>query len=309
LEAVGDAEWRVLDEAPADTLEETAAILTATLDLVIPVFLTALGAFALSRDEDDRRRFAVRRQQHERVMAEAVETLAGARPTPRGREPVAGDRSDPLRSALGAVARVLGVTLRPAPPTIGRTQDRAREIAQASGLRTRTVMLSGDWWRAENGPLLAWRQDGSPVALLPAPTGVLGRAHYELFDPADGSTRPVTETTHTGLQPVARMLYRPLPDDLSTLSLLRHLLGPRHRDLRTIVVAGLGAAVLATAIPLGAAILIGQAIPDADRGLLWQIGGGMLAAALGSACFLLAQAVAILRTHSRICRAACGTIC
>jgi NHLM bacteriocin system ABC transporter ATP-binding protein len=231
-------------------------------------------------------------------MAEAVETLAGARPTPRGHEPVAGDRSDPLRSALGAVARVLGVTLRPAPPTIGRTQDRAREIAQASGLRTRTVMLSGDWWRAENGPLLAWRQDGSPVALLPAPTGVLGRAHYELFDPADGSTRPVTETTHTGLQPVARMLYRPLPDDLSTLNLLRHLLGPRHRDLRTIVVAGLGAAVLATAIPLGAAILIGQAIPDADRGLLWQIGGGMLAAALGSACFLLAQAVAILRTQS-----------
>ncbi len=34
------------------------------------------------------------------------------------------------------------------------------------------------------------------------------------------------------------------------------------------------------------------------RACFWQIAGGMLAAALGSACFLLAQAVAILRTQS-----------
>jgi NHLM bacteriocin system ABC transporter ATP-binding protein len=298
LEAGGDAEWRMLDEGPATTLAGTAAILTATLDLAIPVFLAALRAFAQSREEDGRRRFATRRQQNDRVMADAVGALAGSRSAPRGQGRGIGDGGDPLQAALGAVAGALGVTLRPAAPEAERTPDRVREIAQASGLRTRTVLLSGDWWRAENGPILAWRQNGSPVALLPATAGVFGRALYDLFDPADGRRHPVAETTSAGLKAFARMVYRPLPDDLSTLSLIRHLLGPRRRDLRTVVLAGFGAAVLATATPLGAAILIGQAIPDADRNMVWQIAGGMLAAALGSACFLLTQAVAILRTQS-----------
>jgi NHLM bacteriocin system ABC transporter ATP-binding protein len=292
LEAGGEAEWQMLDEAPATTLAETAALLTATLDIVIPVFVDALRRFALRRDEDDRHRFAMRRQHNDRLMAAAVGALAGADAVP--------DRQhggDLLQAALSAVADALDVTLRPAPDA-GWAPDRVREIAQASGLRTRTVLLSGAWWRAENGPLLAYRQDGSPVAILPRHSGFFGKARYEIFDPGAGTRRRATETSTGELQPFARMLYQPLPDNQSTMSLLRHLLRPRRRELRTMALGGLGAAALSTATPLGAAMLIGQAIPDADRNMVWQIGAGMLAAALGSACFLLAQSIATLRAQS-----------
>jgi hypothetical protein len=100
------------------------------------------------------------------------------------------------------------------------------------------------------------------VALLPRLGG------YEILDTVAGTREKATRSTTADLNAFAQMLYRPLPEDLSARSLLRHALGARPRDLRTIVAAGLGAAVLA------------------------------LAAALGSAVFLLVQAMAILRVQS-----------
>jgi NHLM bacteriocin system ABC transporter ATP-binding protein len=73
---------------------------------------------------------------------------------------------------------------------------------------------------------------------------------------------------------------------------------PRRSDIRTIVVAGAAASLLALVVPQGAALLIGLAIPDADANLMWQIAAGMAAAAIGSALFLLAQAVATLRMQT-----------
>src|SRR5262249_50888316 len=163
-----------------------------------------------------------------------------------------------------------------------------RQSAEASGLRTRTVLLSARWWRAENGPLLAFRADGSPVALLPDKTGAFGGGRYRIFDPATGRREPANAKTTSGLNDYARMIYRPLPEDMSTTNLIRYLLDSRRRDLRTIVVAGAAASLLALAAPQGAALLIGLAIPDADPSLMWQIAAGMAAAAFGSALFLLA---------------------
>jgi NHLM bacteriocin system ABC transporter ATP-binding protein len=295
LEAAGEAEWKALDGAPGDTLRGTAAVLTATLDLVTLFFVAALREFRQHREEQDRQRFTARRQVDDAMMADAMSVLAGVSGPPRG--VLDGRGRDPLLAALHAVAGSLGVTLRPAPEA-GRAPDRVREIAEASGLRTRSVLLSGKWWCAENGPLLAYRQDGSPVALLPAQTGFFGRARYRIFDPAAHTRQLASEGTAAGLNVFARMLYRPLPEDLSTRNLLRSLLGSRRSDLRTIVLAGAAAAVLTLGAPQGAALLIGRAIPDADSNMVWQIAAGMAAAAFGSALFLLAQAVATMRTQT-----------
>jgi NHLM bacteriocin system ABC transporter ATP-binding protein len=295
LEAAGEAEWKALDGAPDDTLRGTADVLTATLDLVTPFFIAALREAKQHREEQDRHRFTERRQVDDRMMADAVSVLSGVSGLPR--EELDGRGRDPLLAALHAVAGSLGLTLRPAPEA-GRAPDRIREIAEASGLRTRGVLLSGKWWRSENGPLLAFRQDGSPVALVPAKTGFFGSARYSILDPASNKRQPVNTQTAAELNAFARMLYRPLPEDLSTRNLLRSLLASRHRDVRTILVAGVAASALALAAPQGAALLIGQAIPDADRNVLWQIAVGMAAAAFGSALFLLAQAVATMRTQS-----------
>jgi NHLM bacteriocin system ABC transporter ATP-binding protein len=301
LEATGDAEWKVFEGAPDDTLSGTAAILTATLDLVTPCFVAALRAFRLNREEQDRQHFTARRQVDDAMMADAMSALAGASEPPSGALLLARDgrARDPLLAALHAVAGCLGVALRPAPEG-GRSADSVREIAEASGLRTRAVLLSGRWWCAENGPLLAYRSDGAPVALLPVKSGFFGGARYRVFDPGGNTRQLADERAAAELSPFARMLYRPLPEDLSTGSLLRSLLRSRRKDLRTIVFGGVLAAALSLAAPQGSALLIGRAIPDADSNLVWQIAAGMAAAALGSALFQLAQAVATMRAQSAV---------
>ncbi len=299
LEAAGDAGWSVFEGAPDDTLSGIAAILTATLDLVTPAFVAALRTFRINREEQDRQRLTARRQVDDATMADAMSALAGASAPPRGSLLPARDgrARDPLLAALHAIAGCQGVALRPAPEG-GRAEDAVREIAEASGLRTRSVLLSGRWWCTENGPLLAYRSDGAPVALLPEKSGIFGAARYRILDPARNTRELADESAAAELSPFARMLYRPLPEDLSTGSLLRSLLSSRHKDLRTIVLAGVVASALSLAAPQGAALLIGRASPDADSNLVWQIAAGMAAAAFGSALFLLAQSVATMRAQS-----------
>src|SRR5207247_7556784 len=65
---------------------------------------------------------------------------------------------------------------------------RLQEIADISGVRTRTVALKDEWWRDDNGPLLAFKAETrEPCALLPS------KDHpYELHVPATGHVEPVT---------------------------------------------------------------------------------------------------------------------
>ncbi len=282
LEAVVESDWKTLETGEA-------AMIASTIDLAVSLLFEVLDDVKNRRHAAERDRFTARQELNQRVSETALGTLAGIAGKKKGREP--GPASgDPLLDAVRMAAAVLDVTVHPARGS-GRRVDAIREIAQASGLRTRTVVLSGEWWRKENGPLVAHRND-NPVALLPC------RGGYEIFDPAAGTREKVSESTAGELDSFAQMLYRPLPDDVSARGLLRYVLSSRRRDLRTIALAGAGAAVLGMAAPQGFAILINQAIPDADSNMLWQVVCGVIAAAFGSALFLLTQAIAILRVQS-----------
>jgi ABC-type bacteriocin/lantibiotic exporter with double-glycine peptidase domain len=65
-----------------------------------------------------------------------------------------------------------------------------------------------------------------------------------------------------------------------------------------VLLAGVMTTLLSMITPQAMAILIDQAIPDADRRLLMQIGLGLFAAALGSTLFQLAQGFAIMRLET-----------
>jgi NHLM bacteriocin system ABC transporter ATP-binding protein len=295
MEAAGEAQWSALDSMPGDTLTATIAVLTATLDRVTPLLLAGLREFRLGREQEDQRRFTLRREIDGQLVARAAGMLAGVSDE-RLLRPAAGS-ADALFTAVRAVTDAIGIPLRAAPPT-HRATDPVREIVEESGCRTRAVLLSGGWWRMENGPLLAFRNDGSPVALLPEHTAFFGAPRYRMFDPATGSLERVEAQAAAGLNSYARMIYRPLPEDTSTRSLLRYLLAPRRRELRTIIVSAAAASLLAFAVPQGAALLIGLAIPDANSNMIWQVAAGMFAAGFASALFLLAQAIATLRAQT-----------
>lgn len=256
LEACEEAEWAAIADGGA-------ACLKNTLDLAIGVFLIALRENRARREEEEKRRFTLRQIVSERGLLNAVGALAGFR---LHRSRLGEALENPVHAARRAVLEDLGVPFG------------SREI------RARRVLLSGDWWRRENGPLVAYRKDGSPVAVL---------SGGFLFDPQTHHRARINAEAAKDLQSFAEMIYRPLPENF-----FGWLLRARRRDLRTIALGAAGAALMAFVSPQGAAILIGQAIPDADGNMVWQVAFGMLAAALGAAAFLLAQSMATLRVQT-----------
>jgi ATP-binding cassette subfamily C protein len=68
--------------------------------------------------------------------------------------------------------------------------------------------------------------------------------------------------------------------------------------LLVILITGIAVTLLGMLTPQATAIIIDNAIPDSDRGLLLQVGLGLLVAALGTALFQLAQGFAILRIET-----------
>ncbi|MDF0555520.1 NHLP bacteriocin export ABC transporter permease/ATPase subunit [Kamptonema sp. UHCC 0994] len=209
---------------------------------------------------------------------------------------------DPLLIAAKAVGEAMGITINSTASSenLNQLRDPIKAIARASGIRIRRVTLRDRWWQKDCGPLLGYlQQENQPVALLPTKPG-----NYELFDPILRTRTPVSESQAKLLSPVAYMFYRSLPqrailvnnaDAIAGWDLLWFTLQDRRLEILTLLWIGICVALLGAIAPYATAILIDDAIPDANRKLLWQVGLGLLAASLGSTIFQLVQGFAIVR--------------
>jgi ATP-binding cassette subfamily C protein len=237
-------------------------------------------------------RLADRAQHTRQIQAEALRALAAVlQGTTTQTLALEGP---PLLMVARAVGAALGVTVSPPARSedLSRLNDPLEAIAQASRLRLREVLLTEQWWRHDCGPLVAYlREDKRPVALLPvSPT------RYELFDPVLQTRTPVTARLAATLSPVARMFYRPFPEQARrALALLAFAFGGHVKTLLSIVLTGVAVTVLGMLTPQATAIVIDRAIPDADRQVLFHLGLSLGIAACGAALFQVTQGVALLR--------------
>ena len=183
------------------------------------------------------------------------------------------------------------------PISNGDQRDPLEAIALSSGMRTRRVLLAGKWWEGENGSLLAYQQK-QPVALIQVRSSGVRRDRYVLFDPVPGSLTPVDAGVASALHPVAISFYRPFGPGLGTWDLIKFSAAFHRKDIATIVFSGLAISLLGMAAPEASSILFSQAIPDGDRGMLWQVGIGLAAALLGGMLFQFTQSVSVLRLQT-----------
>jgi len=101
------------------------------------------------------------------------------------------------------------------------------------------------------------------------------------------------------ISPVAYVFYRPFPQKvLKSLQILKFVTKGILRDGATILILGAIIAILGMVIPQATGILIDTAIPSADRGLIFQIGLGLLAINFGSTLLDLVQNVATSRAQT-----------
>ncbi|MEH2229392.1 MAG: NHLP bacteriocin export ABC transporter permease/ATPase subunit [Nostoc sp.] len=239
--------------------------------------------------------FQARQQLNSQVKVNALGELASVLKPKQAELMQAGT---PLLIAAGAVGRALGIKI--LPPVRSEDMKRIKEpleaIARASRIRIRRVLLNERWWQKDSGPLLAYtNQDNCPVALLPAGVG-----KYEIFDPEKHVRIPINNHTAQQLAPFAYVFYRPIPENnLTAIDLILFAFKGKIRELIVIFLTGVVGALLGMLTPLATAILIDSVIPDADRGLLVQIGLGLIAASFGTIIFQIAQGFAGLRLESK----------
>lgn len=244
--------------------------------------------------EEELKRFQAKEQLNQQVTSDALGELASVL-NRRSRQFI--NYSVPLLAAAGAVGHALGIEIRPPARSedLSRLKDSLDAIARASKVRTRQVSLTGKWWNQDCGALLAYTSENqNPVALLP-----IAANRYELLDPTQQVRIPINAKIAQELHPEAYTFYRSLPQTaMSAIALLKFGMHDRTADLVTVLLAGIGVAFLGMLVPQATAIVMDQAIPDANRTLLFQIGIGLFAATCGSTIFKLVQGIALLRTEA-----------
>ncbi|MBV8190630.1 MAG: NHLP bacteriocin export ABC transporter permease/ATPase subunit [Alphaproteobacteria bacterium] len=275
-----------------------------TLDLAIEELHARLLERIAARLEraavEEQRRLSETSQREQLTVRQGLETmaeLAGPRRAVEKTPP-----ADPLLHALSAVCKHLGASLpavrqnQPASdaPAAGR-RDQLRELLATVGLRGRKVLLRDRWWRREGSPMIGWYgEDRRPVALLPLSAG-----HWRAV--AGSTTSVVDEALAARLEGDAVQVY-PAPDKAPVGLLRLFRLGSTGlvRDALGLVVMGLAAALLGLVLPMLTGLAFDAVVPRGDSTALVEIVAGLVAAALGRACFEMVKALAIVRLEGRL---------
>lgn len=248
------------------------------------------------KTEAEFQQFQQLQQLNRQITESAVDSLASA----LKRQPdTLFSEGTPLLIAAGAVARAVGITIRsPAQSEKLSLRDPVEALAISSRIRTRRVVLVGDWWRQEHGPLLAFTQDNRPVALL---IDKSKGYRYVLFDPELRTLTLLNDAIASTLAPTAYMFYRPFPQAIDkAFEVFRFGIKGYEIDTLKLMAVGIIGTLLGMATPQATAILINNAIPNGDRLLLLQIALGLLAVSFGKTIFNLYQGLIALRVSNGI---------
>ena len=283
--------------ATVQALESGAA--TAGLERFHGAVLVALRERITQAEQEQQQRLAARSASDRRSLQWALQQLAevGGGLAPQAERVVS---HDPAIGALGAVAAYHGIRLSQIAAGMTAAGSPVQQVARANGLGLRQVLLRGNWWRFDNGPLLATRGAAKQsVALLP-----IGSRAYRLWDPVDGTSVEVDHAIAAEIAPQAVMAYRPMPRNLSSVAALIKFAGRGvGRELATIIAVATAAGVIAALLPVAMGFLFQSAIPRAEIGQVWLVIIGLTLAAFGAGVFDLTIAIALLRIEGR-CEAA-----
>jgi NHLM bacteriocin system ABC transporter ATP-binding protein len=231
-------------------------------------------------------------QLRSRALSGLVSVLAG--PT---LEALVGEAEEPLLRACRILGERDGIFFK-APPsweTSGRVRDPLAAICRASRVRSRRVMLRGEWWTTDSGNLVAFiEQSETPVALLRSSKG------YELFEPMEMSRRPVTREVAESLNWEAYTFYRSFPDEpIRGRGLLRRAVQEARADLGFILAMAVGSGLLALLVPMATKHMLGQIVPAALRSEVWILGLALVGVQVGIGLFNLARAFTLVRIEGR----------
>lgn len=204
-----------------------------------------------------------------------------------------------LVTACRIVGNATGIRILPRPDAMdGQAEAQTLDgIATASRIRTRQVILRGEWWKQDNGALLAYIEaDKHPVALLP-----LSPSQYEMHDPVERTQVKVTQEVAFRLAPFAHSFYRAFPErKLSAQDVLRFGLQGSGDDLKVVLFMGILGGLLGIIPPLAIGRIFDTIIPQRETAQLLILAAILVISALAGALFQITRSIAVLRVESKL---------
>lgn len=317
-------DWSRKAEGGSETAEVLAGDGTTLSEAEIPILaslfsegqlttlLGQLGSDAVravgeqkAREEQDaleRRRRGIRGRDEAALQAQENLRKAGDLMPALG-PPLDPQAANLLFETMQVVAAASGIELgQPAEAGGKNFQEEAARIAERSRVRIRKVVLRGQWWQEDHGPLLAQSKGGTPLALIPLSRG----RGYKVIDRTKNAQPKLNAAQAEELSVFAFMLYRPLPQrplpqgpGIGWRILLGFTFAGLRRDLLQLFAAGVAVGVLGATVPLLTGWLIDQAVTTADDSLLVQLAAGLLAVAFAAPLLKVFESFAALRLEGR----------
>ncbi len=178
----------------------------------------------------------------------------------------------------------------------GDAQSQLERFGRRARVRSRRVLLRGDWFQTDAGSLVAFLDRGEappqPVAL------VRTRIGYRLHEVGEAPVA-VDAAVAERLTGEAFQLYAGFPQDRVTpVDLVRFAMRGRRRDVITVIAVGLAGSAVSSAVPLATREVFGTVIPNADRAMLYAVLAALIGLAVASAVFQMSMGFAQLRLQS-----------
>ncbi len=267
--------------------------LSAGLGALHTLAVQEIAHGVLLREREERTWLASKDAQERTALDDALRQLAHVHDEAYAARSPRVIGADAVEAALQHVLEHLGAPFRSLPDRSATPKDRIDALARHNRLRTRGVVLRGLWWQEDAGPLVAFLESGTPVALLPD-----GPARYVAL--LDGERRVVDARWAATLEPFALSFFRPLPDRTTPLELARFALHGAAPDLFVVGVTGLLGGLFATLVPIATAHVFDSLVPGAQRAAVLQVAGGLLGFVIAAAFIQVTRGIALVRVETRV---------
>ncbi len=262
-------------------LEETIAFLSDVLTLRIE-----------QNFEADKSQLSTRESQEGMAMTNSLQGFANVLEKGKNAS-VNQDAYNPLVWVFRQLGEALGVPIE-VPASLSTHPSPAEAIAQSSGLRMREVILRGNWWKEENGHLLAFNAtDDMPYALIQHD------GKYIIQNPTTDSEE-VTAEIAENLHPKAFMFFRPFDQPITSIGRLWSFatIGLKQ-DAKLIAFASLAGSIIGLLTPILIGIIMDDVIPLADKDYLLETVGVMVILAFVAGLLTLVQNIFLIRIETK----------
>lgn len=209
---------------------------------------------------------------------------------------------DPLLTACQAIGKHAGIRFRQHPDVQkGTSANPLQDIARASRVRMRKILLREGWWKQDHGAFLAYTLDGKqPVALLP-----ISPTTYRLFDPVEGVTVKVTAKVAASLDTTGYFFYRPFPNRrLTATELFMFSMRGTGKDMNVILTVATLGALLGLLPSIFTERVFNEVIPASNVSQLTRLAVILVATAIAMSLLEITKAIGLLRIEGKMDAAA-----